>query len=305
MNSTVYIASMRIISKKNIMPNRFEKVRKILIIILLLNFFVAIAKIAYGLISNTLSMQADGYHSLFDGVSNIIGIIGIQIASKPPDKNHPYGHQKYETMASIAIAFLLLFVGFEILQSSIDRFTTGSQPCITSMSFIVMVVTTGINLFVTTYEHKKGVELNSEILIADAMHTKSDIYVSLSVILGLVAIKIGYPIIDPLIALIIAIVIVRAGILIVQQSSHTLCDVSRIDDDAICCVVEAMEGVIECHKIRTRGGADDIHIDLHVKVRPDMHTDKAHALAHDVEKRLMESFAGVSDVVVHIEPADR
>ena len=286
------------------MENRFDKVRKILIIILLLNLFVAISKIAYGLISNTLSMQADGYHSLFDGVSNIIGIIGIRIASKPPDKNHPYGHYKYETMASIAIAVLLLFVGAEILLSSIDRFATGAKPHITSMSFVVMVVTIGINLFVTNYEHKQGVKLNSEILIADAMHTKSDIYVSLSVILGLVAIEIGYPIIDPLIALIIAIVIVRAGILIIQQSSYTLCDVSRIDDDAICCVVEAMEGVIECHRIRTRGGANDIHIDLHVKVRPDMHTDKAHALAHDVEKRLKDQFEGVSDVVVHIEPAN-
>ena len=287
------------------MKNRFNKVRKILIIILLLNLFVAISKIAYGLISSTLSMQADGYHSLFDGVSNIIGIIGIQIASKPPDKNHPYGHQKYETMASIAIATLLLFVGFEILQSSIDRFTTGAQPDVTSMSFIVMVTTIGINLLVTTYEHRKGVQLNSEILIADSMHTKSDIYVSLSVILGLIAAKAGYPIIDPLIALVIAIVIVRAGILIIRQSSYTLCDVSRIDDEAICCIVEAMEGVIECHRIRTRGGANDIHIDLHVKVHPDMHTDKAHALAHDVEKQLKDNFDGVTDVVVHIEPANR
>ena len=287
------------------MKNRFNKVRKILIIILLLNLFVAISKIAYGLISSTLSMQADGYHSLFDGVSNIIGIIGIQIASKPPDKNHPYGHQKYETMASIAIATLLLFVGFEILQSSIDRFTTGAQPDVTSMSFIVMVTTIGINLLVTTYEHRKGVQLNSEILIADSMHTKSDIYVSLSVILGLIAAKAGYPIIDPLIALVIAIVIVRAGILIIRQSSYTLCDVSRIDDEAICCIVEAMEGVIECHRIRTRGGANDIHIDLHVKVNPDMHTDKAHALAHDVEKQLKDNFDGVTDVVVHIEPANR
>ena len=302
MNSTFYIASMRILP---IMKNRFNKVRKILIIILLLNLFVAISKIAYGLISSTLSMQADGYHSLFDGVSNIIGIIGIQIASKPPDKNHPYGHQKYETMASIAIATLLLFVGFEILQSSIDRFTTGAQPDVTSMSFIVMVTTIGINLLVTTYEHRKGVQLNSEILIADSMHTKSDIYVSLSVILGLIAAKAGYPIIDPLIALVIAIVIVRAGILIIRQSSYTLCDVSRIDDEAICCIVEAMEGVIECHRIRTRGGANDIHIDLHVKVHPDMHTDKAHALAHDVEKRLKDNFDGVTDVVVHIEPANR
>ncbi|HJH32183.1 MAG TPA: cation transporter [Methanosarcinaceae archaeon] len=287
------------------MDIRFGKVRTILFTILLLNLAVALTKITYGLLSNTISMQADGYHSLFDGVSNIIGIIGIQVASRPPDKDHPYGHRKYETMASIAIAILLMFVGFEILQSSIDRFMTGVQPNITSMSFIVMVATICINFFVTTYERKKGMELNSEILVADAMHTKSDIYVSLSVILGLVAIEMGFPIIDPLIAVIIAIVIVRAGILIMQQSSHTLCDLARLDEDAICCVVGSIEGVIECHKIRTRGGVDDIHIDLHIKVRPDMRTDKAHVLAHDVEERLIEHFAGVSDVVVHIEPADR
>ncbi|MGP8320998.1 MAG: cation diffusion facilitator family transporter [Methanosarcinaceae archaeon] len=284
---------------------RFGKVRTILFSILLLNLAVALTKIIYGLFSNTLSMQADGYHSLFDGVSNIIGIIGIQVASRPPDKNHPYGHRKYETMASIAIAILLIFVGFEILHNSIDRFSTEIQPNITSMSFIVMVLTIAVNFFVTTYEHKKGIELNSEILITDAMHTKSDIYVSLSVILGLAAIKMGYPFIDPLIALIIAIVIVRAGILIIRQSSHTLCDEYRLDEDAICRIVEPIEGVVECHRIRTRGGASDIHIDLHVNVHPDMHTDKAHALAHDVEKRLTDNFVGVSDVIVHIEPANR
>jgi len=285
------------------MTDRFEKIRMILFIILLLNLGVALAKLVYGMLTDTLSMQADGYHSLFDGVSNVIGLIGIQIASRPPDKEHPYGHRKFETMATIAIAVLLIFVGFEILHSAIDRFATGMQPDVTSMSFAVMVATMGINLFVTTYEHKQGVLLGSEILIADSMHTKSDIYVSLSVIAGLIAIRMGYPVVDPAIALIIAGVIVRAGILMICQSTYTLCDVSRLDDDAICPVVNSIEGVLECHRVRTRGVVDDIHIDLHIKVSPDMHTDKAHAIAHAVEERLKENFTGVSDVIVHIEPA--
>ncbi|MBN2487938.1 MAG: cation diffusion facilitator family transporter, partial [Methanosarcinaceae archaeon] len=153
------------------MDNRFGKIRVILFRILLLNLVVALAKIVYGMLTDTLSMEADGYHSLFDGVSNIVGLIGIQIASKPADKEHPYGHRKYETLASIAIAFLLIYVGFEIISSAINRFTTGMQPVVTSISFAVMIVTMAVNLFVTTYEHKQGLLLDSEILVADSMHT--------------------------------------------------------------------------------------------------------------------------------------
>ena len=285
------------------MDNRFGKIRVILFRILLLNLGVAVVKIVYGMLTNTLSMEADGYHSLFDGVSNIVGLIGIQIASKPADKEHPYGHRKYETLASIAIAFLLIYVGFEIISSAIDRFSNRMQPDVTSISFVVMIVTMAVNLFVTTYEHKQGVLLKSEILVADSMHTKSDIYVSLSVLAGLVAIKLGYPIVDPVIALIVAAVVVRAGYLIICQSTYTLCDMSRLDEEAICDVVNSIEGVEQCHNIRTRGVVDDIHIDLHVRVSPDMHTDKAHALAHTVEEHLKENFVDITDVIVHIEPA--
>ena len=281
------------------MDNRFEKIRVILFRILLLNLGVAVVKIVYGMLTNTLSMEADGYHSLFDGVSNIVGLIGIQIASKPADK----GHRKYETLASIAIAFLLIYVGFEIISSAIDRFSNRMQPDVTSISFVVMIVTMAVNLFVTTYEHKQGVLLKSEILVADSMHTKSDIYVSLSVLAGLVAIKLGYPIVDPVIALIVAAVVVRAGYLIICQSTYTLCDMSRLDEEAICDVVNSIEGVEQCHNIRTRGVVDDIHIDLHVRVSPDMHTNKAHALAHTVEEHLKENFVDITDVIVHIEPA--
>ncbi|MBN1133485.1 MAG: cation transporter [Methanosarcinaceae archaeon] len=286
------------------MDNRFRKIRVILFRILLLNFGVALVKIGYGMLTGTLSMEADGYHSLLDGVSNIVGLIGIQIASKTADKEHPYGHRKYETLASIAIAFLLLYVGFEIVYSAIGRFSTGMQPVVTSISFAVMILTMVVNLFVTTYENKQGILLESEILVADSMHTKSDIYVSLSVLLGLFAIKIGYPIVDPIIALIIAAVVVRAGYLIICQSTYTLCDMSRLDEEAICNLVNSIEGVQQCHNIRTRGVADDIHVDLHVKVSPNMHTDKAHALSHTIEEHLKKNFVGITDVIVHVEPAE-
>jgi cation diffusion facilitator family transporter len=281
---------------------KYDEVRQVLLLILLLNLAVSFAKIIYGTLTGALSMQSDGYHSLFDGISNVIGLIGIQIASKPPDKNHPYGHQKYESFASVFIALLLVVVAFEIILRSIDRFISPESPEITSLSFAIMVVTIGINLAVTTCEKRKGEVLQSEILVADAMHTRSDIYVSLSVIAGLVAIEAGYPVVDPLIALVIAILIIRAALDILQKSSRVLCDEAPLDEDMICNIAKKVPGVMECHKVRTRGSAGNYYVDLHIWVDPDMHVDKAHDISHDVIDSLKEKVDGVSDVVVHIEP---
>lgn len=284
------------------MDARYKKVRKILIQVLFLNLAVSFAKIIYGSLTNTLSMQSDGYHSLFDGVSNIVGLIGIQAASKPPDAEHPYGHRKFETMASVFIAVLLMFAGFNIVNSALHRFGTGIMPEVTTFSFLVMVGTMAINYMVTTYEHNNGVKLQSEVLIADSMHTRSDIYVSLSVILGLIAIKAGLPVLDPIIAIIISGIIIYTGIRIIMKSSSVLCDTSQLNAEEIHSVVCAVDGVIDCHNIRTRGTAGHIYIDLHVEVHPTMPTLKSHDIADTVEYELKQHFEGVQDVIIHIEP---
>ena len=285
------------------MIHRFKKVQQVLVLVLFLNLAVAFAKIIYGTLSGTLSMTADGYHSLFDGVSNIVGLVGTFIASRPPDREHPYGHQKYETVASIFIAVLLLFVGFEIFQNALDRFLVRSTPGVTALSFIIMLGTMGVNYMVTRYEHGKGVALRSQVLIADSMHTKSDIYVSLSVIISLVAIKFGFPLLDPVIALLISFLIFRAGFRIMKESSRVLLDMSRLEEDEICNLVMGIEGVLGCHKIRTRGGMGDIRIDMHVLVQSDMPLEDAHLIAHRASKMLKAEYKDVSDVVVHLEPA--
>jgi cation diffusion facilitator family transporter len=248
-------------------------------------------------------MIADGYHSLFDGVSNIVGLAGTFIASKPPDRDHPYGHQKYETFAAILIAFFLFFIGFEIFQTALKRFFAGSVPEVTSLSFLVMLGTMGINCLVTKYELKQGLTLKSQVLIADSMHTRSDIYVSFSVIVSLLASKFGFPFVDPVVALLISLVILKAGYRIIKQSSETLLDMSMLDEDEVCSLVMGVEGVLGCHKIRTRGSPTDIWIDMHVLVKPSMPIEEAHLISHNVSKLLKTKYEGVSEVIVHIEPA--
>jgi cation diffusion facilitator family transporter len=282
---------------------KFRKIQQVLVYVLILNLAVAFAKIIYGNLTGALSMSADGYHSLFDGTSNIIGLAGSFIASHPPDREHPYGHQKYETIASFFIALLLIFVGVEIFQNAFKRFLVPTRPEVTAVSFLVVIGTMCINYLVTRYEYRQGESLRSQVLVADSMHTKSDIYVSLSVIISLVAIELGFPIIDPLVSLMISLIIFRAGYGIIKESSKSLLDMSRIEENEICQLVMGVEGVQGCHKIRTRGSMGDIKVDMHLLLQSDMPLEDAHLVSHKVSKKLKEEYKDISDVVVHLEPS--
>ncbi|MBI4982763.1 MAG: cation transporter [Candidatus Omnitrophica bacterium] len=283
----------------------YTKIRNILLLILVLNWLVAFAKIIYGFITRCTSMTADGFHSLSDGASNVIGIIGIHFACQPIDKDHPYGHKKYETFFSLGIAFMLFLLSFNLAREGISRFFHPVTPRIDANSFIIMLTTMAINFWVMHYEHKKGKLLKSDILISDAIHTKADIFTSLSVIVTLIVVKLGYPILDPIATIFIAIFIAHAGIDIIKESQAVLCDTAAIlDNKKIENVVLEIKGVRACHKIRTRGRPDDIHVDLHAQVHPDMHVDNAHKISYAIEDTLKKAIPEITDVVVHIEPQE-
>jgi cation diffusion facilitator family transporter len=280
----------------------YRTVRRILILILILNIAVALAKVLYGYYSNSLSMLTDGFHSFFDGASNVVGIIGITLASRPADEEHKYGHWKIETFSSIIIAVLLFLVCLEIVQSAIGRFFNPSTPEITIISFIVMGITIIINLGVSWYEYKKGKEIDSKILVADSMHTRSDIYASVAVILGFFAIIAGYVWVDTVIALGIALLIAKTGIDIIRESSEVLLDKSIIDDEIIENIVKSVTGVNECHAIRTRGKITQTYIDLHITVDPRCSIEEAHEIGDMVELKLKKSIPGIKEVLIHLEP---
>jgi len=283
----------------------YKRVRRILILVLALNWAVAAAKILYGVISRSVSIMADGFHSLSDGTSNIIGLIGINLACQPKDSDHPYGHKKYETLFSLGIGALLLFVAFNLVKEGVKRFHHPVVPEVGIISFLVMTITLIVNILVMNYEYKKGKSLKSDILVSDAMHTKADIFTSISVIAGLVVIKLGYPVFDPIVTIMISLFITYAAFGIMREGSKVLCDEIVITDlKKIEEVVLGVKGVRACHRIRTRGRHDDINIDLHVQVDPDMHIDRAHRISYEIEGALKESIPGVTDVVVHMEPKE-
>jgi len=284
--------------------DRFQKIRRILVYILILNWGVAAAKLIYGWMTGSASMTADGFHSFSDGSSNIIGLVGIWIASRPIDENHPYGHKKYETLTSVGISVFLFLVCINVVWEGVVRFFHPLVPEVTAKSFLVMGITLAINVAVMIYETRMGRALKSDILISDALHTRADILTSSAVIVSLIGITLGYPILDPIASLVIAVFIAYAGVDILKESSRVLSDGVAIRIDEIERVVLSIKGVKKCHQIRSRGRPDDIHIDLHVLVDPDMHVHTAHHLSYAIENKIKRDFRGVTDVVVHMEPME-
>lgn len=293
------------VSQHEIPLSRFTQIRTVLIIILFLNWFVSFLKIVYGFISKSSAISADGFHSFSDGTSNIIALVGVWVASQPVDKEHPYGHKKYETFTAIVIAVVLFIVAFNLIHDGVERFFHPVVPIVTTISFAVMVATLIVNFIVVKFEMKRSRELKSDILMADATHTRSDILVSLSVIVTLIAIRVGFPIVDTIAAIVIALFIAYGGIMIMRESSAILCDRGAMVSDKIRDIVLGIEGIKDCHKIRTRGRSDDIYIDLHILVNPDMHVKTAHELNDVIEKAIKEKIEGVTDISIHTEPYDK
>ena len=294
---------LRVPSPQFPVPSRYSSVARVLVRVLLLNLAVAAAKIAFGYASGAISILSDGFHSLTDAGSNIVGLVGVRAAGRPPDDDHPYGHRKYETVAAAAVTVFLLLVVVEVLRNAFNHLTGRSLPPeISVASFVVMVVTIGVNLLVVSYESRAAERLGSEILLADAMQTRGDVWSSLTVIAALVGVRLGMPILDPLAALVVAGFIGHAGFQIARATTRILSDRIVIAEPDIEAVVMSVAGVLGCHHIRTRGSADHVFLDLHVWLPADMPLIHAHALSHVVKDRLMARYPQIADAVIHIEP---
>jgi cation diffusion facilitator family transporter len=284
-------------------PTRYAEVARVLTRVLMLNVLVAVAKIVFGYASGAISILSDGFHSLTDAASNVVGLVGVRAAERPPDEDHPYGHRKYETVAAAAVNVFLLLVIIEVLRNAFNHLS-GRSPAhnITGASFFVMIATIAVNLIVVVYESRAARRLASEVLLADATQTRGDVWSSLTVIVALLGARAGVPILDPLAALVVAGFIGYSGFQVARATTGILSDRIVISDAELERVVMGVSGVLGCHHIRTRGAADHVFLDLHVWLPGDMPLHDAHALSHVVKDRLIARYPQITDAVIHIEP---
>jgi cation diffusion facilitator family transporter len=283
-------------------PDHYADVTRVLVRVFLLNILVATAKIALGYATGAVSVLSDGFHSLTDGASNIVALVGVRIARQPPDADHPYGHRKFETMASVAILLFLLLVLVQVLWAAVRRFQSDAALTVERVSFVVMGLTLIVNVGVVWYERRAARRLASEVLLADARHTQSDLLTSTTVILALIGVRLGYPTLDGIAAIVIALFIGRACWDIFKDTMRILADEIVIAADDIRSVVEGVPEVLGCHHIRSRGSADHVFVDLHIWMKADMRLDEAHRISHVVKDRITARYPQVKDAIIHLEP---
>ncbi|MDD2447228.1 MAG: cation diffusion facilitator family transporter [Tissierellia bacterium] len=281
---------------------KYKQIQKVQLIVIFLNLATSVSKLVMGKIINSVSMTADGFHSLGDGLNNVVGMIGVYFAFQPKDRKHPYGHRKFETMTTLFIAGLLITTSIKVLVDAYYRIINPTAPNANMISFVVMIFTIFINIIITTYEKRKGLLLKSDFLVSDATHTLSDVLVSISVLATLIATKLGFHWVDIVVSIFIALLIIKAAIDILRSGADVLCDAIVLEPDEVEKIVCELKEVHSCHKIRSRGVSDDIHLDLHVVVNSNMALERAHKLAHEIDELLKMKIPGVSDVNVHVDP---
>jgi cation diffusion facilitator family transporter len=290
------------------LDNRSE-VRKVLIITLLLNLFVMVLKAVVGFATGSLSLQADALHSVTDSANNVLGLIASRFSSPYPDRDHPYGHQKFEAVGALGIAAFLGIACFEILQGAIERIINGGSPVKISASELwLLLVVLGVNIFVAFYERKVGLQVNSPILIADAKHTMSDVWVTITVLAGLIGIWQSEALqlpqlewLDVILAFPVALLVFHSGWEVLTSNLPWLVDEVAIAPEAIHSIAVSVPGVINCHDIASRGLLGrQVFIEMHMIVAAE-DVKSAHQITEEVEAKLQERFHPVR-ILIHVEP---
>lgn len=290
-------------------------VRRVLVITLLLNLVVMVIKITVGFLTGSLSLFADALHSVTDSLNNILGLLAIKFASPYPDRDHPYGHQKFEAVVALGIAAFLGIACFEILQGAVMRVIEGWQKGLVPLTIgaselWILLIVLGINIFITFYERHEGVRVGSAILVADAQHTMSDVWVTITVMAGLIGAWWGNQInvpqlqwLDVILAFPVAVLVFRSGWSVLQDNLPFLVDQMAIDPEVIQQFTLEVPGAINCHNIASRGVVGrQVFIEMHLVVDAQDVTT-AHEITEAVEQKLEEHFAPAR-ILIHVEPPD-
>lgn len=280
-------------------------VRRVLLITLALNLAVVAGKLLAGVLAGSLSVISDAIHSSVDSLNNVVGLVVMRYSTAEPDDEHPYGHGKFETLAAFAIAGFLFVTCYQIGLSAIKKLFSREATAIeiTTLTISVMVVTIVVNVFVAIYEKREGQRLKSEFLIADAIHTRSDILVSCSVLAGLFLIRLGFVWLDPVVSLAVAAFIAWNGYEIFKATVPVLVDAAPIPPARITEIAEKVSGVHSVHDVRSRSHGGEIFIEMHLHVAAEVEADHvaSHAITETVEHRLADEFGKVT-ATIHVEP---
>jgi cation diffusion facilitator family transporter len=283
---------------------RSPAVRRVLAHVLILNALVVLVKLAIGVRTGSLSVLGAALESALDTLNNVIGMLLVTIAARAPDEEHPYGHDKFETLGALGIVGFLSISCFELLREGVIALIEGGPQTRTAPADVAIVTgTLLVNAFVVWYERRRGTEMGSIFLLADSEHTRGDILVTLLAMISLVLGRHGGRRIDAVLAIAVALIIALSGWRVLRRSIPILVDERAVQASELRSIVASVPGVLDVRGVRSRYSASGIlFAELTIAVAGATPVDVAHALADRVEEAVAKRF-GATETMVHIEPA--
>ena len=241
-------------------------------------------------------------HSVTDSANKVLGLVAIKFSSPLPDREHPYGHNKFEAVGALGIAAFLGIACFEIVQGAVERIIKGGEPVrVSPPELWLLLIVLGVNIFVAFYERNVGRRVGSSILVADATHTMSDVWVTISVIGGLIGVWLGYQLLDVLLAFPVALLVFWSGWSVLTENLPWLVDQMAIAPETIHTITVSVPGVLNCHDIASRGVIGrQVFIEMHLIVDA-RDVETAHNITEEVERQLEQRFSPVR-ILIHVEP---
>jgi cation diffusion facilitator family transporter len=277
----------------------------VLSIVLVANLLVAGAKLFIGWRVGSLAVLGDAAHSGFDSLNNVIALLAVRVAAAPADDEHPYGHAKFETIGALAVVSFLSITAFELVTGGMSRLLAGGGALrLDLLTFALLAGTLVVNVGVAGVEKWFARRLDSEILKADALHTATDVWITLAVLGGLGLVAAGWKDADAWLAIAVAGLICFSGFQVLRRTVPVLVDRRAIDAKRIVRFVSDLAGVRDVRDVRSRGRLGSYaHAELTVVVDDHLTVAEGHAIADVVERRLVGE-SGFATVVVHVEPPE-
>lgn len=279
-------------------------IRRVLWITLLLNLAVCGVKTAVGFATGSLAVLADALHSLTDGANNVLGLVVTKWSAEPPDREHPYGHQKFEAMAALAIAAMLGIACFEVIKAAVERLAddTPRSVAMDAENLGLLALVLGVNVFVAAYERRAGRRLNSPLLIADAHHTFGDIWITLGVLAGAIGMwLLGWQWLDVALAVPVAAAVLWSGWAVLRGNLPWLVDAIAIAPESIQQLALSVPGVVDCHQVTSRGLIGrQVFVEMHL-ITSAKDVETSHRITEEIEQKLEERFGPVH-ATIHVEP---
>jgi cation diffusion facilitator family transporter len=271
------------------------------------NLMLSISKLLGGFFGQSQALIADGLHSLSDLASDAMVFVAAKHASEDADEEHPYGHARFETIATVALAILLIIVGLGIVYDAILSLVSDEaidKPDVFTLWIAAFSILSNEGLY--HYTKVVGNRIRSNLLLANAWHHRSDAVSSIVVMVGIAGTQLDMPKLDAYAAIVVALMIARIGFKLGYDSVQELVDASLEPElvEKIRQRILSHEGVRHLHMLRTRRLGHYAHVDVHILVAPKLSVSEGHHISETVEKTLMDSFDTINDVTVHIDPED-